>query len=98
MDMLDIKNRIYGQDNIVKRKELALKLYNNALKEIDYEKNNKYAIDDYMRVTIKYVDYLVMASYDENIKEGYEYYLDELMKQSTYLEKNHKYNEVAQSI
>lgn len=98
MDMLDIKNRIYGQDNIVKRKELALKLYNNALKEIDYEKNNKYAIDDYMRVTIKYVDYLVMASYDENTKEGYEYYLDELMKQSTYLEKNHKYNEVAQSI
>ena len=98
MDMLDIKNRIYGQDNIVKRKELALKLYNNALKKIDYEKNNKYAIDDYMRVTIKYVDYLVMASYDENVKEGYEYYLDEIMKQSIYLENNHKYNEAAKSI
>lgn len=98
MDMLDIKNRIYGQDNIVKRKELALKLYNNALKEIDYEKDNKYAIDDYMRVTIKYVDYLVMASYDENVKEGYEYYLDEIMKQSIYLENNHKYNEAAKSI
>lgn len=98
MEMLDIKNRIYGQDNIEKRRELALKLYNNALKEIDYEKDNKYAIDDYMRVTVKYVDYLVMASYDENVKEGYEYYLDEIMKQSIYLENNHKYNEAAKSI
>lgn len=98
MDMLDIKKRLYGQEDLEKRKEIVVKLYNNALKEVENEKQNKYAIEDYMVLTTKYIDYLVFANYDFNILEGYEYYLEKIMEQSAILENNHKHNEAAQII
>ena len=98
LDMMDIKNKIYAEDNIEKRKEVVSKIYINTLREVENEEHNKYAIDDYMKNTIKYLDYLVTSNYDFNVLEGYEYYLDKIMEKSEILEETHKYNDVCQII
>lgn len=98
LDIMDIKKEIYSQDNEEKREEIVSKIYNNVCKELEYEENNKYAIDDYVRVTIKYVDYLAMANYDFNILEEYEFYLEQVMEKMAELEEKHPYNDACKII
>lgn len=95
MDILDIKKELYGQDNLEKRFELSNIIYNNTNNELLFEKNNKYAIDDNVFYTCKYVDELVGSNYLGDEIKGYEYYLKQILDRIE-LFKTHPLNDYAQ--
>ncbi|MBR2784615.1 MAG: O-antigen ligase family protein [Clostridia bacterium] len=95
MDILDIKKDLYGQDNLEKRYELSNIIYANTRNELKFEKSNKYAIDDNVFYTCKYVDELVSANYFGDEIEGYEFYLDEMLNRIEEF-KTHSLNDYAQ--
>lgn len=95
LDIMDIKKDLYGQDNLEKRYELVNIIYSNLKSELRYEKSNKYAIDDNVFYTCKYVDELVAANYLGNEVEGYEYYLEEMLDEIEEF-KTHSLNDYAQ--
>ncbi len=98
LNIMDIKKELYGEDNIEKRIEIVDKMYKITSKQLEYEKDNKYAIEDAIFVVYKYVDYLVMKNYNVNVLEGYEYYLDYIMKNTVKIKESHRYNKVANEI
>ena len=95
MDILDIKKDLYGQDNLEKRYELSNIIYANTKNELLFEKSNKYAIDDNVFYTCKYVDELVSANYLGDEIVGYEFYLDEMLNRIEKF-KTHPLNDYAQ--
>ena len=95
MDILDIKKDLYGQDNLEKRYELSNIIYANTKNELLFEKSNKYAIDDNVFYTCKYVDELVSANYLGDEIVGYEFYLDEMLNRIEEF-KTHPLNDYAQ--
>lgn len=95
MDILDIKRDLYGKDNIEKRYELSNIIYANTNNELLFEKSNKYAIDDNVFYTCKYVDELVGANYLGEEKQGYEHYLEEMLSRIEEF-KTHPLNDYAQ--
>jgi len=96
LDILDIKNNLYGFDDKTKRNNLVNILYINIQKEVIYEKNNKYAIEDRVFYVYKYVDQLVEANYLEDKKAGYEKYLIEMLETLEKL-KSHWLNDSAKT-
>ncbi len=95
VSILEIKEDIYGIDNTNKKYEIINKIYNNILNEIKYEKNNKYTIEDYVYYVYKYLDELVIINYKDNIKNGYELYLEDMIKEINKLKEFHSKNEYA---
>ena len=95
MDILDIKKDLYGQDNLEKRYELSNIIYANTRNELKFEKSNKYAIDDNVFYTCKYVDELVGANYFGDEIVGYEFYLNEMLNRIEEF-KTHPLNDYAQ--
>ena len=95
MDILDIKKDLYGQDNLEKRYELSNIIYANTKNELKFEKSNKYAIDDNVFYTCKYVDELVSANYFGDEIVGYEFYLNEMLNRIEEF-KTHSLNDYAQ--
>ena len=95
MDILDIKKDLYGQDNLEKRYELSNIIYANTRNELIFEKSNKYAIDDNVFYTCKYVDELVGANYFGDEIVGYEFYLNEMLNRIEEF-KTHPLNDYAQ--
>ncbi len=99
LDILDTKNELYGIDITQYRTDTIQKIYNSIKLENKYEKSNKYAIEDYMYYTYKYLDDLVFINYSENsIQEGYEKYLKELVENIDRLRLEHGLNDYAQSV
>ena len=95
MDILDIKKDLYGQDNLEKRYEFSNIIYANTRNELIFEKSNKYAIDDNVFYTCKYVDELVGANYLGDEVVGYEFYLNEMLNRIEEF-KTHPLNDYAQ--
>ena len=95
MDILDIKKDLYGQDNLEKRYELSNIIYANTRNELKFEKSNKYAIDDNVFYTCKYVDELVGANYLGDEVVGYAFYLNEMLNRIEEF-KTHPLNDYAQ--
>ena len=95
MDILDIKKDLYGQDNLEKRYEFSNIIYANTRNELKFEKSNKYAIDDNVFYTCKYVDELVGANYFGDEIVGYEFYLNEMLNRIEEF-KTHPLNDYAQ--
>lgn len=95
LDILDIKNEMYGIDDTSKREKLINTIYNNVSKEVKNEKSNKYALEDYAYYTCKYIDELVVLNYEKDLKQGYEYYLENIVLNMVILREEHPYNELA---
>ena len=98
LDIMDIKKELYGQDNLEKRKEIVSKIQNNTKNEMKYEKYNKYALEDNIFYTLKYLDYIVKKEYENDIMLGYENYLEYLIENIQKLELEHKYNDYSLNI
>lgn len=98
ISILEIKEEIYGVDNTNKKYEIINKIYNNIKNEIRYEKNNKYAVEDYVYYVYKYLDELVIINYSDNIKNGYEIYLENILQEIDKLQKSHSKNEYSMEV
>lgn len=98
IEILNIKEEIYGVDNSLSKRESILKVYNNVKQENSFEKSNKYTIEDYVYYMYKYLDELVLLNYFENVNLGYEEYLNEILINLERLYDEHKYNDYALAI
>jgi hypothetical protein len=98
IDILEIKEEIYGIDYSNEKNEVINKIYKNVNNETKYEKDNKYAIEDNVYYVYKYVDELVQYNYNDNIQKGYEIYLDEMLEKIEKLRQNHANNSYAISV
>lgn len=98
IDILEIQEEIYGVDNSKLKYEMINKIYGNVQNEIKYEKSNKYAIEDYVYYVYKYLDELVIMNYSGNEKEGYEIYLENMLKEIQKLQVLHNKNEYAMEV
>ena len=98
LDILDIKEELYGKYDIEKKNEIINKIYKNVIKECLYEKNNKYAIEDSVYYVYKYLDELVISNYNNDKKTGYEYYLFQMLDNIQKLRDNHSKNNYAMEL
>lgn len=98
LDILDIKEELYGKYDIEKKNEIINKIYKNVIKECLYEKNNKYAIEDSVYYVYKYLDELVISNYNNDKKTGYEYYLFQMLDNTQKLRDNHSKNNYAMEV
>lgn len=98
LDIMDIRKEIYGEDNKEKRYEIISKIEDSINKEIKYEKNNKYVIEDTLHYIVKYLDQLVVINYDLDVEQGYVDYLVILIRNLNELLINHRYNDYSQQI
>ena len=78
-----------------KRKEIVSKIRNSVETELSCEKYNKYAIEDYVHYTLKYLDYMVQLDYSYDLKNGYEVYCKKITENLQKLKTQHSYNELA---
>lgn len=98
IEILNIKEEIYGADNSLAKQESILKIYDNISRENSFERSNKYTIEDYVYYTYKYLDEIVLIKYAENINVGYEEYLNDMIKKLEKLYNEHMYNDYALDI
>ena len=98
IEILEIKEELYGQDNSEKINDIINKIYSNTQNEIKYEKSNKYAIEDSVYYTYKYVDQLVAINYAEKEVQGYETYLTQMLENIEKLRQEHSLNDYAMSV
>ena len=94
LDIMDIKKELYNEDNVEKRLEITQKIEDITKREMKYEKYNKYALDDNIHFTLKYLSYLVTNNY-KDIKEGYTNYLEDLVKNINRLKVEHAQNSLS---
>ncbi len=94
LDIMDIKKELYNEDNVEKRLEITQKIEDITNREMKYEKYNKYALDDNIHFTLKYLSYLVTNNY-KDIKEGYVSYLENLLKNINRLKVEHAQNSLS---
>ena len=80
------------------RYEIISKIEDSINKEIKYEKNNKYVIEDTLHYIVKYLDQLVVINYDLDVEQGYVDYLVILIRNLNELLINHRYNDYSQQI
>ena len=95
LELLDIKEELYGYDYTNLKYEVINKIYDNIEKETLYEKNNKYALEDRIYYTNNYVDELVFSNYKNDVKQGYEKYLSEMYNYLNILLNEHSKNDYA---
>ena len=98
IEILEIKEELYGQDNSEKINDTINKIYSNTQNEIKYEKSNKYAIEDSVYYTYKYVDQLVAINYAQKEVQGYETYLAQMLENIEKLRQEHSLNDYAMSV
>lgn len=98
IQIMDIKKELYGQDDEEKRKEIISIIENNLNSELKYEKSNKYVYRDYIYYICEYLDYVVQNNYSNNIKLGYEIYLDNLLNILERLRLEHSNNDFAMQV
>ncbi len=98
LEIMDIKKELYGQDDEEKRKEIVSIIEKNLNNELKYEKSNKYVYRDYIYYACKYLDYLVQNNYSNNIKLGYETYLENFLNILEKLRLEHSNNDFAMQV
>ena len=95
LELLVIKEELYGYDYTNLKYETVNKIYDNVKKETLYEKSNKYALEDRIYYTNNYIEELVFSNYSDDIKKGYEIYLSQMYNLLEKLAEEHSKNEYA---
>lgn len=95
LELLEIKEELYGYDYTTLKYETVNKIYDNVKKETLYEKSNKYALEDRIYYTNYYIEELVFSNYSDDIKKGYEIYLSQMYNLLEKLAEEHSKNEYA---
>ena len=95
LELLEIKEELYGYDYTNLKYETVNKIYDNVKKETLYEKSNKYALEDRIYYTNNYIEELVFSNYSDDIKKGYEIYLSQMYNLLEKLAEEHSKNEYA---